>query len=171
MPDCNKVVVEVDQKGIVMKTSNILILVSLSTFICFLGCSSTENQRETVLTENSEMADQEELHSADSVQKVTFIELGSDECIPCKMMKHVMRAIEEEFGDQVQVVFHDVWEDQAPAEQYKIRMIPTQVFLDESGEEFFRHEGYFPKEEVETLLLNRGLTLLKTVEIEKYEEK
>jgi len=27
-------------------------------------------------------------------------------------------------------------------------VLPTQVFLDENGKEFFRHEGFFPKEEL-----------------------
>ncbi len=89
--------------------------------------------------------------------KVTFVELGSVSCIPCKMMQPVMKALEEDFGDQIKIVFHDVWKDRAPAEQYRIRVIPTQVFLDESGKEFFRHEGYFPKEEIDKLLIDKGL--------------
>jgi thioredoxin 1 len=33
-------------------------------------------------------------------------------------------------------------------EQYKIMLIPTQVFLDASGKEVDRHIGPLPKEEV-----------------------
>ncbi|MBN1349439.1 thioredoxin family protein [candidate division KSB1 bacterium] len=110
--------------------------------------------------------------NADSTQnnkipKVTFFELGSVSCIPCKMMQPVMKAIEEEFGDQIEVVFHDVRKDPATGKKYGIRVIPTQVFLDESGKEFFRHQGYFPKEEIEKLLVKNGLKILKQVEIEK----
>ena len=32
--------------------------------------------------------------------------------------------------------------------QEKIRVIPTQIFYDNTGKEFFRHEGYFPKEDI-----------------------
>jgi len=35
---------------------------------------------------------------------VTFIELGSVNCIPCKAMQPVMRAIEQKYGEQVRVV-------------------------------------------------------------------
>ncbi len=83
------------------------------------------------------------------------------------MMQPVMKAIEEEFGDQVEVVFHDVWKDRAPAEQYRIRVIPTQVFLDETGKEFFRHEGFYPKEEIEKLLIDKGLKKTEKVEVKK----
>lgn len=43
--------------------------------------------------------------------KVTFVELGSVNCIPCKQMQPVMKAIEEKYGDQVNVVFYDVWKE------------------------------------------------------------
>src|SRR3990172_5016650 len=70
--------------------------------------------------------------------KITFIELGSVNCIPCKMMQPVMKNIKKNYGSQVKVVFYDVWtqEQRQYAEQYKIRVIPTQVFLDENGKEF-----------------------------------
>jgi thioredoxin 1 len=91
--------------------------------------------------------------------KVTFIELGSVNCIPCKMMKPVMETIEKEYGDQVQVVFHDIWtaEGQPYAKQFLIRSIPTQVFLDKDGKEYYRHEGFFPQEELVKILKLQGV--------------
>jgi len=80
--------------------------------------------------------------------KITFVELGSVNCIPCRQMQPVMKSIEEKFGDQVEVVFHDVWKDKAPAQKYGIQLIPTQVFLDENGKEFFRHEGFYAEDEI-----------------------
>ena len=94
-----------------------------------------------------------------SKPNITFIELGSVNCIPCKKMQPVMRAIETKYGNQVQVLFYDVWtKEQEPyAQKYGIRLIPTQVFLDENGKEFFRHEGFFAEEEIHKLLQLRGL--------------
>jgi thioredoxin 1 len=90
---------------------------------------------------------------------VTFIELGSVNCIPCKMMQPVMKEIETKYGTQVKVVFYDVWTTAGRpyAAQYGIRAIPTQVFLDANGREFFRHEGYFPFNEVEKILKRGGV--------------
>jgi len=90
---------------------------------------------------------------------VTFVELGSLNCIPCKKMKPVMDEIEKEYAGQVKVVFHDVWtvEGKPYAEKYKIRLIPTQVFLDKEGNEYFRHEGFFPKEELVKILKQKGV--------------
>lgn len=92
--------------------------------------------------------------------KVTFLELGSVKCIPCKMMKPIVDSIKEDYKDQVKVIFHDVWtkEGKPYAKQYKISGIPTQIFLDKNGKEFFRHTGFFPKNKIEEILKNQGVT-------------
>ena len=91
--------------------------------------------------------------------QATFVELGSVNCIPCKQMKSVMDKIEKEYAGKVKVVFHDVWtkEGKPYGEQYGIRVIPTQVFIDKNGKEIFRHEGYFPKESAEKVLRDAGV--------------
>jgi len=91
--------------------------------------------------------------------KVTFVELGSVNCIPCKQMQPIMKSIEEKYGEQVKVTFYDVWKDDQKkyAQQYGIKLIPTQVFLDENGKEFFRHEGFYPEAEIDKLLQDKGL--------------
>ncbi len=90
---------------------------------------------------------------------VTFIELGSVNCIPCRAMQPVMKAVEEKYGDQVKVVFYDVWKKEQAhfAKEYKVRLIPTQVFLDASGSEILRHEGFFPEKEIDAFLRSKGL--------------
>ncbi|MGQ9644037.1 MAG: thioredoxin family protein [Ignavibacterium sp.] len=93
--------------------------------------------------------------------KVTFIELGSVNCIPCKQMQPIMRSIERKYGEQVKVIFYDVWtEAQRPyAEKYGIQLIPTQIFLDEKGVEFHRHEGFYPEAEIDKILQSKGLEI------------
>ncbi len=85
---------------------------------------------------------------------VTFIELGSVNCIPCKMMQPVMKEVESIYGDKIEVIFYDVWQPKhkAMATKYKIKVIPTQVFLDKDGKEFFRHEGFYAKDEMVKML-------------------
>jgi len=92
-----------------------------------------------------------------SKYQVTFLELGADRCIPCKKMQPIMKEIAAMFPDRVQVVFYDVWKDSAPAERYGIQLIPTQVFLDQKGQEIARHVGLFPKEEILELLKKHGI--------------
>lgn len=89
--------------------------------------------------------------------KVTFVEVGSVTCIPCKAMQPVMKAVEAEFGEQISVVFYDVKTDPTVIQKYKISLIPTQIFLDAEGKEFHRHEGFYPQAEISKLLVERGL--------------
>lgn len=101
----------------------------------------------------------QEASSAGGSPLVTFIELGSVNCIPCKAMQPIMREIEAEYPGEVKVVFHDVWTDagQPYAKQFAIRVIPTQVFLDKNGKEYFRHEGFFAKKDLVEVLKRQGV--------------
>jgi thioredoxin-related protein len=93
--------------------------------------------------------------------KVTFIELGSVRCIPCQQMQSVMKSIETKYGKEVKVDFHDVWTDAGKpfGIKYAIEAIPTQVFLDETGKEYYRHVGFFPEEELVKILQMKGVKM------------
>ena len=97
---------------------------------------------------------------------VTFVELGSVRCVPCIQMQPIMKSIEQKYGEQIEVIFYDVWTDEGYkySETYKIQLIPTQVFLDENGQEFFRHEGFFPEKEIDKLLQKQGLKIVNKKE-------
>ncbi|HCY75625.1 MAG TPA: thioredoxin [Ignavibacteriales bacterium] len=116
----------------------------------------------TTIGNNKSSSDENIVNQASSA-KVTFVELGSVNCIPCKQMQPIMKSIEEKYGEQVKVIFYDVWkEDQKKyAQQYGIKLIPTQVFLDANGKEFHRHEGFYPEAEIDKILQGKGLTIKK----------
>ncbi len=91
--------------------------------------------------------------------KVTFIELGSVRCIPCQQMQPVMKSIETKYGKEVKVDFYDVWTEAGKpfGIKYGIEAIPTQIFLDETGKEYYRHVGFFPEEELIKILQVKGV--------------
>ncbi|OGS35376.1 MAG: hypothetical protein A2293_03215 [Elusimicrobia bacterium RIFOXYB2_FULL_49_7] len=129
--------------------------------ICILGLSGLSCVAAEPGTQKSlrQAAKKDKTEQKKSDIKVTFVELGSVNCIPCKMMQPVIAEIEKEYGGQVNVVFYDVWtkEGSPYGDKYKIRAIPTQVFLDKDGKEFFRHQGFFPKEEIVKVLKKKGV--------------
>ena len=92
--------------------------------------------------------------------KITFLELGSLTCIPCKQMEKVLESVSEKYGDQIEIIFHDVKKDRKIAAKYKIKMIPTQVFLDENGKEIHRHVGFYPEEKIDEFLQKQGLEII-----------
>ncbi len=77
-----------------------------------------------------------------------LVDLGADKCIPCKMMAPILDEFKRDYAEQFTTEFIDVWKNPAAGTQYGIRVIPTQIFYDADGEERFRHEGFFGKEDM-----------------------
>jgi thioredoxin 1 len=77
-----------------------------------------------------------------------MIELGSDQCIPCKMMAPIIEELKTEYAEKLTVHFLDVRKLPALSKAYGIKLIPTQIFYDASGKELFRHEGFYAKEDI-----------------------
>jgi thioredoxin 1 len=75
-------------------------------------------------------------------------EFGAKSCIPCIQMKKVMTELQASHGSLVEFRMVYVDEDKDLFPQYKIMLIPTQVFLDDSGKEVDRHIGPLTKEEL-----------------------
>ena len=135
----------------------------LVIFGSILGCGESKQPETAVAAakkEDPSVSDTtRDMQARIAAHKVTFVEIGSVNCIPCKMMQPIMREVEERFRGQVTIVFHDVWTPQGKedAMKYGIRVIPTQVFLDSAGNEYFRHEGFFPKDELVAVLKMKGV--------------
>lgn len=135
-----------------MKRPYTLPIAVLSLFLIFACSDDTQPKQERRGQFLSEAAVQ---------PRITFVELGSVNCIPCRKMQPIMKSIESKYDGQVEVVFYDVWkpEQRRYAQIFGIRLIPTQVFLDEAGNEIMRHEGFFPEEEIDDFLQAQGLTI------------
>lgn len=127
--------------------------IRFSVLMLAVACSAC-GRKQAAETDQSQQSS-----SSSGMAKVTFVELGSVNCVPCRMMVPVMKQVEENFSGQVKVVFYDVWtkEGQPAGQYYRIRAIPTQVFLDPQGREFYRHEGYFPYDELVKVLRMQGV--------------
>jgi thioredoxin len=77
-----------------------------------------------------------------------MVDLGAGKCIPCKAMEPILEELRHDFTDQFEVIFIDVWKDEGAGQAYGVRVIPTQVFFDSQGNELFRHEGFYSREEI-----------------------
>lgn len=76
---------------------------------------------------------------------ITFLEFGSTGCVACKRMETVLDEISEKYTTVVNVVFLNISfpENQKLMKYFGILAIPTQVLLNNRGEEFFRHTGFY----------------------------
>jgi thioredoxin 1 len=77
-----------------------------------------------------------------------LVDLGSTTCIPCKELAPILEELKTEYKGEVSVEFIDVTKNVAAADEYKINVIPTQIFIDKDGKEVFRHEGFYPKADI-----------------------
>ncbi|MBM3308045.1 MAG: thioredoxin family protein [Candidatus Eisenbacteria bacterium] len=77
-----------------------------------------------------------------------LMDLGADKCVPCKMMAPILEELKTTHADRFEVQFVDVWKDPAPGKQYGVRVIPTQIFFDEEGNELARHQGFMGKDDI-----------------------
>ena len=77
-----------------------------------------------------------------------LVDLGADKCIPCKKMAPILKAMKEEYAGRMVVEFIDVWKNPNGGKQYKIQVIPTQIFYDPTGKELYRHKGFMSREDI-----------------------
>jgi thioredoxin 1 len=88
---------------------------------------------------------------------VTMIDLGADQCVPCKMMAPILTKLQQEYRDRAAIVFIDVWKNKEPAQRFGIRAIPTQIFFDAGGKEVARHVGFMSEKDILAQLTKMGV--------------
>jgi len=142
-----------------MKRLSGLVLIVIGTGLFVIACNvkNDSNVEMQTSSESQEVA----ISKVDSTSTPlpTMLELGSEGCKSCEQMKPVMASLEQDYGDKIRITFHDVRKNQEIAAQYSIRLIPTQIFLDAEGNEFFRHEGFFSREEIEKVFRDNDVEL------------
>jgi thioredoxin 1 len=86
-----------------------------------------------------------------------MLDLGSKSCIPCKKMAPILDSLREEYKGRAEIMFIDTRENRKAAADYKITLIPTQIFFDTLGVEKFRHVGFYPADSIVTHLKALGV--------------
>jgi len=104
------------------------------------------NTTENVTAEEIQKAETTTAQKPEALPRL--IDLGAGTCIPCKMMAPVLEELKENYSGIFDVEFIDIRENPDAGKKYGVRIIPTQIFYDASGKEFFRHEGFFSKEDI-----------------------
>ncbi len=89
--------------------------------------------------------------------KPTVADFGARTCIPCKKMAPILAELDREYKGKANVLFTDVHEGKNLAANYRIQMIPTQIFFDAKGKEVKRHIGFMEKTDIMKELQAAGL--------------
>lgn len=80
--------------------------------------------------------------------KPTVADFGARTCIPCKKMAPILEELNRELKGKANVTFTDVWATPVLAQDYRVQMIPTQIFFDAKGKEVKRHMGFIDKSSI-----------------------
>ena len=80
-----------------------------------------------------------------------MIEFGSVSCHSCQIMGNILYKIKQKHP-QSNIYFIDIYKDKEVAREFKIRMIPTQKYLDRSGHVIDTHMGVIEQDDLENKL-------------------
>jgi thioredoxin 1 len=85
-----------------------------------------------------------------------LMEFGRGVCIPCRQMKPILESLAREYEGQLRVQVVEIDGNPELTRRYRIMVIPTQVFVDASGQEVYRHLGFYPKDDLVAKLKELG---------------
>lgn len=88
---------------------------------------------------------------------VTLIDLGADQCVPCKMMAPILTKLQKDYKDKAAIVVIDVYRHNDQVQRFGIRAIPTQIFFDPNGKEVYRHTGFMSEKAIVEQLTKMGV--------------
>jgi len=93
-----------------------------------------------------------------------LVDLGADQCIPCKMMAPILADLKRDYAGRMDVEFIDVWKNPDAGERYGVKIIPTQIFYSASGEELRRRTGFIGREDILAIWEELGVSLVAAPE-------
>lgn len=71
----------------------------------------------------------------------TVIEFGASACASCREMKVVLADLRKSHGSRIGIAEVDLIKQREAIGQYRIQVMPTQIFFDAQGREIGRHMG------------------------------
>ncbi|HMK34201.1 MAG TPA: thioredoxin family protein [Desulfomonilaceae bacterium] len=87
-----------------------------------------------------------------------LLEFGRGWCIPCKYMKPILSDMSNVYAGKAIVTTVDMDANKDLVRDFRIRMMPTQVFLMPDGKEFFRNEGTLEREQIAQVFAKMGVS-------------
>ena len=89
-----------------------------------------------------------------------ILEFSREFCPMSAYMEKTLKQLKAKHVDQIEVRILHYDSDEKLFKQYKVAIVPTQVFLDASGKEVFRQSGVFTLDALEKKL--KQLKLIQT---------
>lgn len=95
-----------------------------------------------------------------------LLEFGKGWCRPCKYMKPILEETAKDYGEKAIVVAVDMDANADLVGSFRVRLMPTQIFLWPDGREFFRNEGVLEREDIRNIFSKMGVEAAKASQIQ-----
>ena len=79
--------------------------------------------------------------------KPILIDFFAEWCGPCKMMSSILKDVKKELGESISIIKIDVDKNQALANKYQVRGVPT-LMLFKNEKQLWRQSGLLQKNEI-----------------------
>jgi len=117
------------------------------------GAASKPIEKKAVVTKKSRTKkkstkDIQTLEEALKASVPVIVKLGSDHCIPCRMMNPVMAELAVEQDGKAVFLNLDIYKNRELAKEAGVRLIPTILFYDKHGKPKAKSEGGMSKEDL-----------------------
>jgi thioredoxin 1 len=112
----------------------------------------------TILSTNASAETKIDMQALLAKRAPVLLEFGRGWCIPCKYMKPILEDMSKTYAGKAIVMTVDMDANKDLVRDFKIRMMPTQVFLTSDGKEFFRNEGTLERDVIAQVFGKMGVT-------------
>lgn len=141
-----------------LKQKELKIRLLIAVGVVFLLTAGCSNQAEKGSNRGAtDVTSQSEASAGQTAKLPMLVDLGKGTCIPCKKMKPILEELTLEYKGRALVKVIDLRDEPQAANQYKIRLIPTQIFYDANGTEVHRHEGFMDKQSIKAKFAEMGV--------------
>lgn len=126
---------------------NILVICIVMSFIGFVAIWKSQQVETKMPT-----------HNYETNGLPLLLEVGSDSCVPCVAMEDVLKELRIDYNDVLHVEFLHA-KNTEEVKELDVHAIPTQIFYDVDGNEFFRHVGFFSTQEILSVFRDHGINI------------
>lgn len=87
--------------------------------------------------------------------KPILVDFYATWCGPCQMLGPILKEVKDNFKERISIIKIDVDKNQAIANQYRIKGVPTMLLF-QNGKQLWRQSGVLSKIEIVAIIMEKS---------------